>query len=83
MSKAVTRTRIVPRGTKQSWVQQEVAAAIGRGEIRPFFGFLCGRCGVLLVDQQGNPRWDVVGRLTLVCLGGCPPAARRRKAALS
>lgn len=43
----------------------------------------CARCGDLLADANGNPRWDVVDRLTLVCLGGCPPARLRRKAALT
>lgn len=43
----------------------------------------CALCGAFLADQHGNPRWDVVGQLTLVCLGGCRSQARTRKARLS
>lgn len=43
----------------------------------------CARCGDLLADPYGNPRWDVVGKLTFVCLGGCRPARQRRKAVVS
>jgi hypothetical protein len=43
----------------------------------------CARCGAQLADGDGNPRWDVVGRLTLVCLGGCRRQRMARKAALS
>lgn len=56
------------------------AATLG---IRPFQIPPCARCGALLADVHGNPRWDVVGKLTLVCLGGCRMDRRQRRAALS
>jgi hypothetical protein len=56
---------------------------IGRGESRPFVAPDCPRCGTRLADRHGNPRWEVVGQLTFVCLGGCPSQAARRKAALT
>jgi hypothetical protein len=40
---------------------------------RPFVPPPCARCGDQLVDSDGNPRWDITGQLTFVCLGGCTP----------
>lgn len=48
---------------------REIAAA------RPFVPPPCARCKAPLMDAKGNPRWDVIGRLTFVCLGGCAGAA--------
>lgn len=56
------------------------AASLG---VRPFQIPPCARCGDLLADTRGNPRWDVVGQLTLVCLGGCRRLGRMRKAQLT
>jgi hypothetical protein len=60
----------------------ETAADLG---IRPFAIPQCGWCKAALVDEQGRPRWEVVGRLTFVCLGGCyrTRASAFRKARLS
>lgn len=60
----------------------ELAVQLG---VRPFVTPGCARCGAPLCDRAGNPRWEIVGQLTLVCLGGCDPQwrARKRKAALS
>lgn len=44
---------------------RDIAAA------RPFVAPPCARCKTPLMDAAGNPRWDVIGRLTFVCLGGC------------
>lgn len=54
----------------------DLADAFG---VRPFVAPGCARCRAPLADEHGNPRWEVVGKLTFVCLGGCRPA---RKAAL-
>lgn len=53
--------------------------AYEQGEPRPFVAPPCARCGTRLADAHGNPKWDVIGLLTFVCLGGC----LRRKAARS
>lgn len=42
---------------------------------RPFVPPPCARCNAALQDWHGNPRWDIVGQLTFVCLGGCTPVA--------
>jgi hypothetical protein len=51
--------------------------------IRPFAIPRCGWCEAPLADDQRRPRWEVVGHLTFVCLGGCRPRATAvRKARL-
>jgi hypothetical protein len=45
---------------------------------RPFVPPPCARCKAPLQDAAGNPRWDIQGQLTFVCLGGCRPAPSRR-----
>lgn len=45
---------------------------------RPFVAPPCARCKAPLIDADGNPRWDIQGQLTFVCLGGCAPAPSRR-----
>jgi len=58
------------------------AAKLG---IRPFFGFLCDRCGVVLEDRLGRPRWEILWPFVVVCAGGCrlSRSERERRAALS
>lgn len=57
------------------------AAQLG---VRPFLIPGCARCGARLADQHGNPRWEIVGKLAFICLGGCRGRAQARvqKAAL-
>lgn len=38
---------------------------------RPFYIPPCAWCREPLVDSDGRPSWDVVGRLTFVCRGQC------------
>ena len=59
---------------------------IGNGQLRPFVAPPCPRCGTPLCDADGNPRWEIQGRMTFVCLGGCTPRPaqhRARKAVLA
>jgi hypothetical protein len=60
----------------------DTAADLG---IQPFLIPRCGWCEAPLADEQGRPRWEVVDRLKLVCLGGCrrTRAAAVRKARLT
>lgn len=62
--------------------QIRVADAIGAGRVRPFVTPNCPRCGTPLQDANGEPRWEIIGRLTFVCLGGCPDQVARRRAGL-
>lgn len=58
--------------------QYRINHAIGHGQTRPFVAPPCARCGASLTDTVGNPRWEIVGQLTFVCLGGCPlPISRK------
>jgi hypothetical protein len=72
-----------PLGRPKSKPQDMLSAVIGPGVHRPFVAPDCPRCGARLADRYGNPRWDVVGRLTFVCLDGCAPARARRTADLA
>lgn len=65
------------------WREVERKRALARdiAAARPFVAPPCARCKAPLMDADGNPRWDVIGRLTFVCLGGCPRRSVRRKAA--
>ena len=67
-----------PLGRPKGKAQDMLAAVIGRGQHRPFVAPDCPRCGTKLADRHGNPRWDVVGQLTFICLGGCAVPARRK-----
>lgn len=75
-----TRDRRTPdarrrQTARKQAIAREVAVA------RPFQPPPCARCGLTLCDAHGNPRWDIVGTQTFVCLGGCPslrPTAPRK-----
>lgn len=67
-------TTIQDRRTKSARQRQAAhtrAVARDLAMARPFQIPLCARCGTGLCDRAGNPRWDVVGDMRLVCLGGC------------
>ncbi len=58
--------------------QRAINRLIGHGQQRVFISPPCARCGRVLMDRDGNPRWDIVGQLTFICQGGCPqPRAAR------
>lgn len=56
---------------RQRDIARDIAVA------RPFQAPPCAHCGVRLCDGEGNPRWDIVGTLTFVCLGECPRLSRK------
>lgn len=61
---------------------RDITLAVKLG-VRPFVAPPCARCGRSLTDRDGSPRWEIVGKLTFVCSGGCPPPPRRPKGGLS
>jgi hypothetical protein len=59
-----------PRGLRSAKLARVTAVD---APTRPFVPPPCARCKAPLVDADGNPRWDITGQLTFVCLGGCAP----------
>ena len=59
-------------GRQLGTTQETIAELIGSGQLKPFVAPPCARCGARLCDAKGNPRWEIIGKLTFVCLGGCP-----------
>jgi hypothetical protein len=57
------------RSRREAIRKQDIARAVASA--RPFYIPPCSRCRAPLGDSKGNPRWDIVGRLKFVCLGGC------------
>lgn len=59
--------------------QYRIADKIGPGQaLEVFIAPDCARCRTKLADRFGNPRWEIQGQLTFVCLGGCPEPAIRK-----
>lgn len=65
---AATRDR--KRGRRSAAAARTIPATGGR----PFVAPACALCGARLADRYGNPRWEILGEFTLVCLEACQAA---------
>jgi hypothetical protein len=65
---------VAGRGRRRAMGQQQRIARysdLPQRPVRPFRPPPCTWCGADLLDDAGQPSWDVVGRLTFVCRGQC------------
>ncbi len=55
----------------------QAAERLAHRRVRVFYGLRCTDCGAGLVDNQGQPCWDILWPLRFVCVGGCRGGEQR------